>query len=107
MSGFFRSKGLEGVLLIGNVGALNAGISKSVLKNTGTVKLGFRDILWTQQFKGSATYSYIDMMFSQKRDSRQVSLSFNWRFGKGKAAAHKRKIGGANEEQNRVKTGSN
>lgn len=107
LSGFFRSKGLESVLLIGNVGALNAGVSKSVLKNTGTVKLGLRDILWTQQFKGTATYSYIDMMFTQKRDSRQVSLSFNWRFGKGKAAAPKRKIGGANEEQNRVKTGGN
>lgn len=107
LSGFFRSKGLESVLVIGNVGALNAGVSKSVLKNTGTVKLGLRDILWTQQFKGTATYSYIDMMFTQKRDSRQVSLSFNWRFGKGKAAAPKRKIGGANEEQNRVKTGNN
>lgn len=107
LSGFFRSKGLESVLLIGNVGALNAGVSKSVLKNTGTIKLGLRDILWTQQFKGTATYSYIDMMFTQKRDSRQVSLSFNWRFGKGKVAAPKRKIGGANEEQNRVKTGGN
>lgn len=107
LSGFFRSKGLESVMLIGNVGALNGGISKAVLKNTGTLKLGFRDILWTQQFKGTANYSYIDMSFNQKRDSRQVSLSFNWRFGKGKAAAPKRKIGGANEEQNRVKTGGN
>lgn len=107
LSGFFRSKGLDGVLVIGNVGALNGGISKAVLKNTGTVKLGFRDILWTQKFNGNAEYSYIDTRFSQKRDSRQVSLSFNWRFGKGKAAAPKRKIGGASEEQNRVKTGNN
>ncbi|MFT3678792.1 MAG: outer membrane beta-barrel family protein [Ferruginibacter sp.] len=107
LSGFFRSKGLDGVLVIGNLGALNGGISKSILKNKGTVKLGFRDILWTQKFKGSAEYAYIDTHFRQQRDSRQVSLSFNWRFGNAKIAAPKRKAGGASEEQNRVKTGGN
>lgn len=107
LSGFYRTKGLEGVLLIGGLGALNGGVSKSVLQNKGTLKLGFRDILWTQKFKGTAEYSYIDTRFTQQRDSRQVSLSFNWRFGNAKIAAPKRKTGGASDEQNRVKTSSN
>ena len=107
LSGFYRTKGLEGVLLIGGLGAVNGGISKSVLNNKGTVKLGFRDIFSTQQFKGYAEYSYIDTRFVQKRDSRQASLSFNWRFGNAKIAAPKRKAGGASDEQSRVKTGSN
>ncbi len=107
LSGFYRSKGLDGVLVIGGLGALNGGISKSVLQNKGTVKLGFKDIFLTQQFKGDAEYSYIDTRFAQKRDSRQVSISFNWRFGNAKIAAPKRKTGGASDEQNRVKTGSN
>ena len=107
LSGFYRTKGLEGVLLIGGLGAVNGGISKSVLNNKGTVKLGFRDIFSTQQFKGYAEYSYIDTRFVQKRDSRQASLSFNWRFGNAKIAAPKRKAGGASDEQSRVKTGNN
>ena len=107
LSGFYRTKGLDGVLVIGGLGAVNGGISKSILKNKGTVKLGFRDIFWTQQFKGYAEYSYIDTRFTQKRDSRQASISFNWRFGNAKIAAPKRKAGGASDEQNRVKTGNN
>ena len=107
INGFYRSKGLDGVLVIGGIGAVNAGISKAVLKKKGTVKLGIRDIFFTQRFKGSAEYSYIDTQFRQQRDSRQVSLSFNWRFGNGKPAAPKRKIGGASEEQGRVKAGAN
>jgi iron complex outermembrane recepter protein len=107
LSGFYRTKGLDGVLVIGAMGAVNGGISKSILKNKGTVKLGFRDIFWTQKFKGSAEYSYIDTHFTQQRDSRQVSLNFNWRFGNSKIQAPKRKNGGASDEQNRVKTSSN
>ena len=107
LSGFYRSKGLDGVLVIGAMGAVNGGISKSILKNKGTVKLGFRDIFWTQKFKGTAEYSYIDTHFAQKRDSRQASLSFNWRFGNSKIQAPKRKNGGASDEQSRVKAGNN
>jgi iron complex outermembrane recepter protein len=107
LSGFYRTKALEGVMVINALGSLNAGISKAVLKNKGTIKLGFRDILWTQKGTGTAQYAYIDTKFSQQRDSRQVALNFNWRFGKGKAQAPKRKIGGADEEKGRVKSGGN
>lgn len=107
VNGFYRSKGLDGVLVIGGLGNVNGGISKSILKKKGTIKLGFRDLFRTQRFKGSAEYSYIDTHFRQQKDSRQVSVSFNWRFGNGKPAAPKRKTGGASEEQGRVKAGGN
>jgi iron complex outermembrane recepter protein len=107
LSGFYRTKALEGVMFINALGSLNAGVSKAVLKNKGTVKLGVRDILWTQRGRGTAQYAYIDTKFRQQRDSRQVSLNFSWRFGKGKASAPKRKIGGADEEKGRVKSGGN
>lgn len=107
VNGFYRSKGLDGVLVIGGLGNVNAGISKAVLKKKGTIKLGIRDIFFTQRFRGTAEYAYIDTRFRQQRDSRQVSLSFNWRFGNGKPAAPKKKTGGASEEQSRVKAGGN
>lgn len=107
VNGFYRSKGLSGVMVIGGMGAVNGGISRSILQKKGTVKLGFRDLFLTQRFNGSAEYSYIDTHFHQRKDSRQVSLSFNWRFGNGKPPTPKRKIGGASEEQGRVKAGGN
>ncbi len=103
--GFYRGKGLEGVLVTSPLWAANAGISKSVLKSKGSLRLTVRDIFWSQRFKGTANYAYIDTWFRQQRDSRQVGLSFTYRFGKGKAAAPRRKIGGADEEKGRVKTG--
>lgn len=107
LNGFYRSKGLDGVLLIDPMGALNGGISKQILKKKGTVKLGFRDLLYTQAAKGSAKYSYIDTWFRQTRDSRQVSISFTYRFGKAYQGQQRRRTGGASEEQNRVKAGGN
>jgi iron complex outermembrane recepter protein len=104
---FYRGGGLEGVLFINPVWAANAGISKTVLKGRGTVKASVRDIFWSQKIKGIAQYSYIDTWFRQVRDSRQVTLNVTYRFGKGKASAPRRKIGGADEEKGRVKSGGN
>ncbi|MEP6674570.1 MAG: TonB-dependent receptor [Ferruginibacter sp.] len=105
--GFYRSKGLDGVFNISAMSAMNAGVSKTILKNKGTLKMGIRDIFHSQNAQGSAQYGYIDTKFSEMRDSRQVSLSFTYRFSKGKGtAAPKRQIGGANEEKGRVKSGS-
>ena len=105
VDGFYRGKGLDGVFNINAMGAMNAGVSKTVLKNKGTLKFSMRDIFWSQQARGSAQYGYVDTQFKESRDSRQGSLSFSYRFGKGKASAPKRKIGGADEEKSRVKTG--
>ncbi|MBL7748106.1 MAG: hypothetical protein JNM19_11795, partial [Chitinophagaceae bacterium] len=65
-----------------------------------------RDIFLTQKIKGKALFSNIDAAFQQRRDSRQVSLGFTYRFSKGKMGnSPKRKTGGADDEKNRVKTG--
>jgi iron complex outermembrane recepter protein len=107
VDGFYRGGGLDGVLAISPLWAANAGISKIVLKNKGTIRLAMRDIFWTQRFKGTAQYSYIDTWFRQFRDSRQVTLGFTYRFSKGKVNTQRRKIGGADEEKGRVKAGGN
>lgn len=107
VDGFYRGGGLDGVMAISPMWAANAGVSKTVLKNKGTIRLAMRDIFWTQRFKGTAQYAYIDTWFRQWRDSRQVTLGFTYRFSKGKVNAQRRKIGGADEEKGRVKAGGN
>ena len=106
LSGYYNSGGVQGVFQIKSFGMVNMGISQQVLKGKGTLRLTGRDIFRTQKIKGHIEYSNIDASFQQRRDSRQVALGFTYRFAKGKVGnTPKRKTGGANDEQNRVKTG--
>jgi hypothetical protein len=107
MSGFYRTAGIEGIIKLGDFGALNLGASKQVLKNKGTIKLGVRDVLWSQRVSGVSKVSNIDAQFQQYRDSRVINLSFTYRFSKGKVGNTQRNRGGASEEASRVKSGNN
>ncbi len=107
LSGFYRSKGLEGVIYIKPIAQVNAGLSKQVLKNKGSIRLNVRDIFAGSVFKGYSKYGTVDANFKNVNDSRAVSINFTYRFNKGKLKANSgRKTGGASEEQNRVKSGN-
>lgn len=106
LSGWYRSKGVEGQILIDPLGAAAAGISKQVFKSKGTLKLNVRDMFYTQKVKGTINFQTTNASFMNLRDTRVVNLSFVYRFGKPiKGTQPRRKIGGANDELNRVKMG--
>jgi outer membrane receptor protein involved in Fe transport len=103
LSGFYRTKGIDGQIQIKSLGQLNAGIQKQVWKNKGTVKLTVRDILFTMTPSGDINFQNTEAHFKNTRDSRVATLSFNYRFGKPIKGLKSRKTGGAGDEQNRVK----
>lgn len=105
ISGWYRSKAAEGLLVANDMGALNSAVTKQLFKKKGTLKFGVRDILYTQQFSGYAKYADVDVKLNSRRDSRQFNVSFNYRFGKTNIAPARRKTGGAGDEQSRVKGG--
>lgn len=86
-------------------GELNAGISKKILKEKGTLRLTVRDLLYTQNYSGYSNFQNSDEPFEVKWDSRVVRLTFSWRFGKAMKAI-KRSAGGATEETERVGSGN-
>jgi hypothetical protein len=103
VSAFYRTKALEGVLYIKAIGQVNAGFSKQVLKNKGTLRLNIRDIFQGNVFNGYSKYGNVDAQFKNINDSRAASLSFSWRFNKGKLkAGAKERKGSATDEQQRV-----
>lgn len=106
LSGFYRTKGIEGQILIFPLGQLSGGVQKQVLKKKGTVKLNIRDAFRTMRPKGQINIQSTEASFRQQRDSRVVTLSLTYRFGKPIKGIKARKSGGAADEQNRVK-GSN
>lgn len=107
LSGFYRTKGVEGQIVIQPLGQVSTGVSKQVLKSKGTVKLSVRDIFYTNKATGDINFENTLAHFENSRDSRVASISFTYRFGKPiKGAQERRKIGSAEDEQSRVKAGS-
>jgi hypothetical protein len=104
LSGFYRTKGIEAQILIFPLGQLNAGVQKQVLKNKGTIKLNIRDAFRTMRPHGEINIQSTDASFSQNRDSRVVTLSLGYRFGKPLKGIKNRKSGGAGDEQSRIKS---
>lgn len=108
LSGFYRTKGVEGQLLINPLGQVAAGISKQILKDKGSIRLNVRDIFYTQKVEGFINFQRTEAHFWNIRDSRVANLTFTYRFGKPlKDAKNNRKTGGSSDEQNRVKIGGN
>jgi iron complex outermembrane receptor protein len=82
-------------------GELNAGVSKQILKNKGTLRLNVRDITYFQNYNGFSTFENAYEPFTVKWDSRVIRLSFSWRFGKAMKPIQ-RSEGGAADEINRA-----
>jgi len=107
LSGWYLSKGVEGQILLHDMGQLAAGISKQVLKSKGTIKINMRDILYTQIPHGDINFKKTEARFRNSRDTRVVNITFTYRFGKPiKSNNGQRKKGGASDEQNRVNMGN-
>lgn len=107
VSGWYRSKGVEGQIMLEPMGQLAAGVSKQVLKGKGSVKLNVRDILYTQIPNGDIRFKKTEARFRNSRDTRVANVTFTYRFGKPIKGNHgQRKKGGASDEQNRVNMGN-
>jgi iron complex outermembrane recepter protein len=103
LSGFYRTKGLEGQILIGGIGQVTGAVQKQVLNNKGTLKFSLRDMFNTMRPKGNIDFQNTRASFAQRQDNRVATISFTYRFGKPIKGLQKRKTGGAGDEQNRVK----
>ncbi len=102
LSGFFRSRMIEGILIAQPMGKADFAIAKSVMKDKGTIRINFRDFLNLQQFHGYSQYQNVDVTIHNTWDSRQVNVSFTYRFNKGQSMQH-HDHNGAGDEQSRVK----
>lgn len=107
LSGWYRTKGVEGQIIVEPMGQASAAVSKQLLKEKASLKLAMRDIFYTGGVKGYINFQQTQASFHNTRDSRQVTLTFTYRFGKPFKAAQARRTGGAGDEQSRVKVGGN
>jgi iron complex outermembrane receptor protein len=105
ISGFYTTKARNDIQeLLYPTGQLSFGVSKPILKNKGTLKLNVRDIFHTKTMEGLTQFPNATEYFIIHRDTRIITLSFTYRFGKAYKAA-KHSSGGAEDEIERVGNG--
>ncbi|GAB4091720.1 outer membrane beta-barrel protein [Flaviaesturariibacter terrae] len=104
VNGFYRSTTQDAGIIVANpMGVVSFGLSKSILKNMGSLKLSLNDPFYIQKFSGYTYFHDIHADISSKWDNRRVGLSFTWRFSKGQNAPQQRKrSSSAQDEQSRV-----
>jgi hypothetical protein len=107
LSGWYRTKGVEGQVIIYPLGQATIAVSKKILQEKGSIKLGIRDFLATNKPHGFIDFQQTEATFHNFRDSRQLSVTFSYRFGRPIKAQSHRRAGGAGEEESRVKSGGN
>ncbi|WP_160290191.1 outer membrane beta-barrel family protein [Flavihumibacter solisilvae] len=106
LSGYYITKSQTDIQeIVEPTGQVSLGLSKQVLKNKGSIKLSFRDIFYTQAMAGNTQFLDATEYFKLTRDSRVVSITFAYRFGKPLKTPGKRNSGGAGDEIERVGTG--
>ena len=104
LSGFYTTRARNDIQeLLYPTGQASIGAAKSVLKKKGTIKLSFRDILYTNAMEGLTSFPNASEYFKIKRDTRLIAISFTYRFGKSFKTA--RRHDGPAEEEERVQNG--
>ncbi|RAJ04297.1 outer membrane receptor protein involved in Fe transport [Chitinophaga skermanii] len=100
----YQSAAMYGIYETKPVTIISAGAQKTFLDNKFTAKLMVNDIFQTRQWRNVAKYDNIIMREHIRFDSRMVTVSLSYRFGKTTNQLRERKQG--NEDiQSRVKSG--
>jgi hypothetical protein len=105
LAGSYQTRILSGQFLTIPVWQVRTGLSQKVLRGDGTVRLNVSDIFYTNQPGGDIrNIANSKANWLSKLDSRVVTISFAYRFNKGKTL-NIRQSGGSEQEKGRVRTG--
>lgn len=101
LSGRYNSKQLWGNFTVYDSYSVDLGVQKSLFNKKGTLKVSVDDIFNTNKGGGYAKYSNVDINVHNRWDSRQVNVSFTYRFGKDTFKTRADRSTASSEEQSR------
>lgn len=105
LGGWYQSRQIYGFMDLKSMWALNAGLQKNIFKDKGTLRLNVQDLFWTSPPRATSIYNSYREDFAVNRETRQVTLSFSYRFGNNKMQPTRRRSGGAEDEKSRAGNG--
>jgi len=103
ISGFWTSPSIwQGTFKTRSLGSLDGGLSKTVLKGSGTVKASVSDIFHTLHWTATSDFAGQFLRAAGNFESRQLKLYFTWRFGNTQVKAARQRKAGDEDENKRV-----
>jgi iron complex outermembrane recepter protein len=81
---------------------VDAGLSKVCMKGRATLKASVSDIFHSTRFRATSDFAGQVTKVSYSQESRQLKLSFNYRFGNNGVKPARQRTSGAEEETKRV-----
>jgi hypothetical protein len=82
---------------------LNLGAQKKLANDKLNLRLGITDLFNTQRWEQRALTNTINMHTYRKWESRNITVSLNWRWGNGKIRTSRDRSAGNEDEVNRIK----
>lgn len=104
LSGEYLSTITESQFIIGDFGHLSVGLQKKLFQSKGNLKLNVSDLLFTNKIRGTINnLALAEAQWRSARDTRVVSISINYRFGKNKQSSITYESNSIESEKKRLK----
>ncbi|WP_126243855.1 outer membrane beta-barrel protein [Chitinophaga rhizosphaerae] len=102
VNGNFQSRNWYGFLDIASNWQLGIGAQRQFWERKGSLKLNLSDVFLTGRVKAFTKLTGYSEAFRQFRDTRVLTMTFNYRFGGQQQGGPRRRTGGAEEEKRRA-----
>jgi iron complex outermembrane recepter protein len=103
LSGWFNYQNVSTIYKSKPIGSLNTGVKKNILHNKATIKLSVNDIFNTQRWAQTVNNGSLQMSTYRKWESRNIGISFSYRFGNQKIKSARERSTGNADETGRIK----
>lgn len=105
VSGFYTSPSIwQGTFKSGALWSVDGGIQQTFFKGKATAKASVTDIFQTLRWTGKSDFAGQYLKVKGGNESRQLRLSFTYRFGSNQVKAARQRKTGAEDESKRVGT---
>jgi len=101
ISAWYSSPTIQGIYKLAQLYDVSAGVSKSLFKGKGTLRLAVNDMFYGNAYRIDVDYENQHNGFYEKNDTRSATLSFSYRSGGNPTAARKR-TSASEEEKKRT-----
>lgn len=104
ISGWFNYQNRSTIYVSKPLGSISVAASKQLLQKKATLKLAINDLFNTQNWSQTANFGTLNQSTYRKWESRNISLSFTFRFGNNFIKQSRQRSTGNEDELGRIKT---
>ena len=107
LGGFWNSPTQYNLLIAQAQGQINVGVAKSLWNRKASLRLNINDMFFMNRFAGTVKYQDLNFRVMSRWESRQVRLSFTYRFGNQNVKAARQRGTSADDLKSRASSGQN